>query len=217
MFISLLQSNPRMYIAWVVIVMFSICCHEYAHAYVALREGDSTAADAGHLTLNPMVQMGPMSLVLLCVIGIAWGAVPVSPYGLRRRCSSALISFAGPLANALLAVAASFLCAVVLALSGGANPMAQSFLFCLELAASLNIVLFIFNMLPIPPLDGWSVLRYFVPKVDEVNQEVRNGIMFIMIMLVFWFGFEVLWVIGNAVSSVLIMAFLLPLHLFTGS
>ena len=78
MFIQYISTDPVFYFGWIVLAAFSICCHEYAHAYVALRVGDDTAARDGHLTLNPLVQMGFQSMLMLVFFGIAWGAVPVS-------------------------------------------------------------------------------------------------------------------------------------------
>ena len=89
---------------WVVIVMFSICLHELAHAWVALKHGDDTAAQAGHLSLNPAIQMGPYSLILLAVLGLAWGAVPVDEGRMRSRASGAWVAVAGPLTNLALMV-----------------------------------------------------------------------------------------------------------------
>src|SRR5512137_2480723 len=103
-FVSSLAQDPFYFFSWVGIVAFSICFHEYAHASMALKRGDDTAAKLGHLTLNPMVQMGPMSIVMLLLIGIAWGAVPVNPGRLRTRADAALVSFAGPAANLLLSL-----------------------------------------------------------------------------------------------------------------
>ena len=91
-----------MYIMWVTVVMFSICLHEAAHAYVAMKQGDPTAANHGHLSLNPIKQMGTFSIIMLLLIGIAWGAVPVDPRRMRHKYSEALVSFAGPAANLLL-------------------------------------------------------------------------------------------------------------------
>jgi Zn-dependent protease len=72
MFIQQALTDPFLYFGWITFVVFSICCHEYAHAYTALRFGDDTAARNGHLTLNPLVQMGLQSLIVLALFGLAW-------------------------------------------------------------------------------------------------------------------------------------------------
>ncbi len=108
LFIFYMSESPAYYFSWVFSVMFSICVHEYAHAAMALHHGDDTASQRGHLTLNPLVQMGIRSLILLFVIGIAWGSVPVNLAKLRTRRSAAAVAFAGPLANLFLCVIFGF-------------------------------------------------------------------------------------------------------------
>ena len=130
-FLSLAKNNPTAFILIVVTLVFSISLHEYFHARCALWMGDSTAADAGHLTLNPFRQMGWISLVMLLVAGIAWGAVPVDPVRLRSRHSWGPLAtaLAGPAANLLLAVVAwclfGFLAALVPVARAPADPRAD--------------------------------------------------------------------------------------------
>ncbi len=179
LFVSMLSTDPATYVMWVVMVMFSICVHEYAHAWVALKEGDPTAANHGHLTLDPMVQMGMYSIVMLLVVGISWGAVPVNPHRMRRRYSHAIVSFAGPAANLILFVAFCFLLAVL------ARTGIETYDEMLTLGAVLNIFLFIFNMLPIPMLDGWTVFAYLFPKLERVSNDVKNGVTAFLFLLFF--------------------------------
>ena len=96
------------------IVIFSICCHEYAHAQIALWQGDSTAYENGHLTLNPFKQMGVISIITLLIIGISWGAVPVNPNRMKHKYSEALVAFAGPFTNLFLFFIFSIVSAVVM-------------------------------------------------------------------------------------------------------
>ena len=85
MFIKTLFEDPRTFATILLMVVFSISLHEFCHAYAALKMGDSTAADRGHLTMNPFRQMGWISLLMLVFIGIAWGQVPVNPENLTTR------------------------------------------------------------------------------------------------------------------------------------
>lgn len=119
MFIQHAVNNPAFYVSWVCVAAFSICVHEYAHAYTAVRYGDETPRE--HLTLNPFVQMGMMSMVMLVLLGIAWGAVPVDSRGTGSNRKDAMISFAGPLANLIL-------CAVFALLSRVAGLAGQELL-----------------------------------------------------------------------------------------
>ena len=168
LFLSNAWENPFYFCAWVLIVAFSICVHEYAHAAVALRLGDATAATEGHLTLNPFKQMGLNSLIALLAIGIAWGAVPVDPRLLRTRGRAAAVSFAGPAANFLLAAISALLWTIFVRfdLLDGAAGLPGRFLM---LAATANSTLFLFNLLPVPMLDGWSVFGMFFPRLLDIS------------------------------------------------
>ncbi|OGV37044.1 MAG: hypothetical protein A2X48_04330 [Lentisphaerae bacterium GWF2_49_21] len=188
MFIELLGSNPNFYFMCVLIVIFSVCCHEYMHARAALWQGDSTAADLGHLTLNPLKQMGAFPIIMLLIIGITWGQVPVNPSRMKHRYSDALVSFAGPFANLMLFLVFSIATAVVLVKYPQTVHLTSSSAFGALLlfyhAAMLNILLFIFNMLPIPILDGYNVFSFMFPGVHNINQELKNGMIAILFILV---------------------------------
>jgi Zn-dependent protease len=177
-FIQQLLDDPLTILPLVLLIMFSICTHEFAHAWVALKQGDSTAADAGHLTLNPMVQMGPLSIIVLLIAGIAWGQVPVRPQWMRHRYSHALVAFAGPATNMLIALVC-LLAAVVFLSRAGEIDKFSNFLL---LGAVMNVVLALFNLLPVPPLDGFTVASFFLPQLERTNTELRNAGMFIVLV-----------------------------------
>jgi len=208
LFIQTLFKDPVYGILWLIAVVFSICCHEYAHARVALWQGDSTAADEGHLTLNPLKQMGPMSLVMLLFLGLAWGAVPVSKGRMRHPYSDALVSFAGPGTNLLLALVSGILFSgcIIIFCDGGLSATAEMFrnhglggvlrlipegnipiLFFQQMTV-LNIALFILNMLPAPILDGWHIFNYFFPNKLNFNSEFAKGVILLIFFLVFFAG-----------------------------
>lgn len=198
-FISSLAVDPFYFLSWIGIVAFSICCHEYAHASMALRLGDDTAARLGHLSLNPLVQMGPVSLLMLLFIGIAWGSVPVNPGRLRTRADAAMVSFAGPAANLLLSLLFG---AVVAALSllGDASTSLVVRFFAYGCIA--NGVLFVFNMLPVPMFDGWSVFSLFVPGMREVDPQKAQNISLIVLAVVFITPVgSLIWGLGTALSG----------------
>lgn len=202
MFIKLLTEDPNFYFMAITLVAFSVCCHEYMHARVALWQGDDTAALQGHLTLNPLKQMGGMALIMLLIVGITWGQVPVNPARLRRRYSQMLVSLAGPATN--LALFGGF---VLTATIAGQFPETTAWAqgtasFC-QLGAMLNFVLFAFNLLPIPPLDGFTVFSYFFPGVFRLDSEFQRGAMFFLFALVF-FSFKFLWQAGAAVTGLTI-------------
>jgi Zn-dependent protease len=199
MFIQVLTQDPNMYFMWITLVVFSVCCHEYMHARTALWQGDDTAAQMGHLTLNPLKQMGPMAIVMLLLIGITWGQVPVDPHRMRRRYSRMLVSFSGPATNLMLFVGFVLLATVAIRLQGPKGAL----VFFSRLGASLNFVLFAFNLLPMPPLDGYTVFSYFFPRVFRLDTEFQKGVMVFLFILVF-FSFRWLWLAGSLATELAI-------------
>jgi Zn-dependent protease len=181
-FIEKLFTNPQVFFELSLIVVFSVCCHEFAHAWTALRQGDPTAAEAGHLTLNPMKQMGAMSLLMLALIGIAWGQVPVNPARMRHRWSHALVAFAGPAMNLLLCGLFALGCAVATRLNGTENAV-QFF----ALGTIMNMLLFILNIMPVPPLDGWTVVSGLFPNLSLEKSEFLKGMSLTLFILIFVF------------------------------
>ncbi|MDP6980260.1 MAG: site-2 protease family protein [Myxococcota bacterium] len=172
MFIDNLQHDPAYYITVVTTVTVSIVLHELGHGIAAIQQGDDTPIAAGHMTWNPLVHMGAMGLGLLLVVGVAFGSMPVSPRRFRSPYGEAIVAAAGPLVNATLALLALTLFAGLLSEGidpriGGANP--------LWILGLLNIVLFLFNMIPIAPLDGAAVLGNFVPAYHAFLTKPENG------------------------------------------
>ena len=180
MFLRLLWENPRIFASALFLVVFSVCCHEFMHAFVALKMGDDTAARCGHLTLNPLKQMGIFSLIMLLFIGIAWGQVPVNRANFRSRAGRVATYLAGPLTNLVLWLFLMILCLVT-----GMNSSNLFAVRMLAYGAMLNLVLFVFNLLPIPGLDGFNVLIEFFPGLFRRDSEVVRGAYFLMIVLLF--------------------------------
>jgi Zn-dependent protease len=183
------------------VLLFSLTFHEFAHAWTADRLGDPTARLLGRVSFNPIVHADPIGTVLfplLALIGnlpiIGWAKpVPVVISRLRRQRSDfVLVAAAGPASNLILAVAASVILTavpidpVVLEAPG----VAASIVTFLSLAISLNILLAVFNMLPIPPLDGGNVLSGLLPlKFAAVLDQVRPYGFLILYALLFTNGF----------------------------
>jgi len=183
MFIDVLRTDPVFYITWVVVVAFSVCMHEAAHAWVAATQGDTTAWRAGYLTLNPLKVMGVGSLVMLALVGIAWGAVPVNPRTMRRRYSPALVACAGPGANLALAITFAFLAAVVQKF--GTPEIRQTSAVLLTTGIGANCFLLIFNMLPFPVFDGWALYSWLLPQLRRVGAQAGNRASLIAILVIF--------------------------------
>lgn len=212
LFISRIGDDPFYVLSWMLIVTFSICVHEFAHAWMALRKGDDTAARLGHLSLNPLIQMGWGSLIMLALFGLAWGAVPVDVRNLHRRSDAAWVSLAGPLANLLLAVAFSFVFVVAALLPGQEAKLALDFFW---LAAKANAVLMVFNLLPIPMFDGWGVLEGWFPQLQRLDDSHRQNIGWIFLAVV-WMtpAGGLIWVLGTRVAAMLVGGWDVLAHLF---
>ncbi len=156
------------------ILLFSVIVHEVAHGWVALRCGDPTARDAGRLTLNPLPHIELFSTILLpalCLISrlgffiASARPVPVNPQLLRGGERDHLkVTLAGPFSNFLLALAAALLALLAAALNREADSATLAAgIVLLNSAVAINLILFNFNLLPLPPLDGSWVLFHFLP------------------------------------------------------
>lgn len=179
------------------ILIFSAILHEVAHGYVADKLGDPTARLMGRLTLNPQKHIDPMmsiALPLLLILSgspVIFGAakpVPVDPFNLREgRKDVAIVSLAGPLTNIILAVIAAILFKIV---SVNANALSLYIASLLELVVRLNLLLAIFNLLPIPPLDGSKVFSLLLSEKDAQTYLSLGTIGFFAIFfLLFFTGF----------------------------
>lgn len=183
MFIEYLFQDPFFYFSWVLIVMFSVSFHEYAHARAAYAAGDTTAWFLGHFSLNPWVQMGPQSLAMLALFGIGWGAVPVSRVQLSSSKVRAQVAFAGPCSNLLLVLVFSAITAAVEVWW----PMTRASALArfVTIGGHANAMLFIFNMLPVPVLDGWEVYSLLFPAMRRVSLTEAQRWSWVAILLIF--------------------------------
>ena len=188
--------DTRMFLMITLVVVFSICLHEFFHAWTALKFGDTTAADRGHLTLNPLKQMGPMSMIMFLLLGFAWGAVPVNPAVLRarNRHAPAIVALAGPATNFGLFLIGffffGFLATRIWNLIENEAAGETVLLFFLMLGV-YNLFLGIFNLLPIPGLDGWNALTEYVPRLRNVHSEFAKGVTIFLIFLLFFLADDI--------------------------
>ena len=194
----LLNLSPFEMLSWVVGFFVALTVHEMAHAAAADYLGDPTAKWAGRVSLNPLRHLDPLGTVMLLFAGFGWGKpVPVNSGNFaNRRAGEILTSLAGPLAN--------FVVALALAIPHNLlEPGSTGFLF-VEYVMFVNIVIMVFNLLPIPPLDGGGVVVNFLPP-RWAEKYQRNGpiVLFGLIAFGFVFDFNVLWeILGRLVSIV---------------
>jgi Zn-dependent protease len=190
-------------IVLIVAILISMAIHEASHAYVGLKLGDDTAAEAGRISLNPLRHIDPFATVLLPIITLivfhapilAAKPVPFNPTRVKfDEFGAAMIAFAGPLSNLLLAIIAAFI--------GHSLPI-DSFAFsAISTFIILNVSLFVFNLVPIPPLDGSRVLYAFAPEpVQRFFEQIEPIGLFIIFGLILFGGFSNLLV--DIIQSVL--------------
>ena len=186
-FFTTLFTDPLYFVIVVLAVGLSVCIHEFCHAYAALKMGDPTAAQMGHLTLNPLKQMGWFSLIMLLMLGFCWGAVPVNSNNLTRK-GRIMVSLAGPGANLLLFGVGIAVGLITFKFIEWRVVFASALIF-----AQLNLVLFCINIMPVPGFDGGQVLMEFIPRGKLYASEVGKGFM-IGAMLLLFYCVDYIWV-----------------------
>jgi Zn-dependent protease len=159
-----LRDDPLQFVVFLIAVIAAIAFHEFSHAAVATLQGDNTARSQGRLTLNPITHLDPLGSIAIVLAGFGWGRpVPVTPSNLRnRRFGGIMVGLAGPVSNFALALAA--VVAVRLAYPFADTTFDVPFsLRLLSMLVTMNVILGVFNLLPIPPLDGSSLLSLVLP------------------------------------------------------
>lgn len=173
-------------VATLLAVLMAITFHETAHGYVAYRLGDPTAKNQGRLTLNPIAHLDPIGALMMFVFGFGWAKpVPVNPFYFEgdRTKGMMLVSVAGPLTNLIISFAAYFIY-----VAGGGFAAVPFLSIFLSTTVTLNIYLAVFNLIPIPPLDGSKILAGLLPKTTAykfLNTVERYGFLILMLLILF--------------------------------
>jgi Zn-dependent protease len=181
---SLLTQQPLLFIIWLIAFLIALSVHEFSHAAMGTWLGDQTARRLGRLTLNPAAHVDLIGLFAVIFIGFGWGKpVPFNPYNLRwPKWGSTAVAAAGPLSNLVLAIV-SVLLFVNLEPHLGQNNLLLLFLY---LSSRLNIALMVFNLIPLPPLDGSKALLAVLshPKYAAMRQFIEMQGPSVLLMLI---------------------------------
>lgn len=164
-----------LFVLVLIALVLSLCLHEFGHALAAKLYGDDTAQKAGRLTLNPLPHIDPLGLLMVVLIGFGYAKpVPTDPRKFSSRSGDVVVSAAGPAMNLVLAVASINL--YLLGLHAGISTLAQpgpQFFFVY--LAQINLLLMLFNLIPIGALDGHYILPYFLPAPLAMRYRYYNA------------------------------------------
>lgn len=166
----------------IISLLVAFTVHEFAHAYTAYKFGDNTAKDQGRLTLNPVHHLDPIGTIFILIAGFGWARpVPVNRRNFANpKLAGVLVSLAGPLSNFLIAFVATGL----LFFTIGSAP--AFFVQLLNMMIWLNVLLFVFNLLPFPPLDGYRIIEDLVPpymRAKMTHYEQYGVLIFLLLVL----------------------------------
>jgi Zn-dependent protease len=182
--IEILFSDPISFLIIAIAIIFSLSIHEYFHAWVAYFLGDPTSKDMGRLTINPLAHLDPFGTLLIFLVGFGWGKpVPINPMNFKnQKLGAVLVGIAGPFANFSLALVMS----LIFRFFTFSNIFFGSFL---SLFIWLNLALGIFNLIPIPPLDGSHIILALASEKVR-SFLIRNSLLLIIILifLIYRFG-----------------------------
>ena len=183
--ISYLFSNPLLFIIYLSSLLVAITIHEFSHAWAADYLGDPTPRLQGRLKLNPLVHIDTMGMVFLLLLGFGWGKpVQFDPYNLKDpRRDAAWISIAGPSSNFILAIILSLLLKLFIILQLDMLTIIGSLIFVPMIR--MNIMLGVFNLLPIHPMDGFKIVEGILPeeKAQEWKGLQRYGMIFLILLI----------------------------------
>ncbi len=203
----LYRGEYELFILLLIALIVSLTFHEFGHAWSAKQFGDDTAERAGRLTLNPVAHIDPMGLIMVMMVGFGYAKpVPTNPRNFNSPWASPAVAFAGPGMNLLLAVITVNL--YVLGLKSGIAFLAQpgpQFFF--PFLVKINLLLMLFNLIPLGALDGHYILAHFLPrdvsyKYLRFNYQYGNMVLFSLIVLSV-LGLPIFRVLMNLAGSIL--------------
>lgn len=185
--LSLLNGNAAYALIFITALLIALTIHEFAHALVATRLGDPTAKLEGRLTLNPIAHLDPVGTIFLLLVGFGWGKpVPINPGYFKKKSDEIKVALAGIVSNFILATILVIPLRTLLASGTGADS--SLLVVFLSLTVLMNIVLAVFNILPIPPLDGSHIVEYFLSDEAKYQYQLAGPYLLIGFIAFDYFG-----------------------------
>jgi len=211
--LNTLQTDPQAGIILIIALVFSLSFHEFAHAYIAYRLGDNTAAYQGRLTLNPLAHLDPIGSLMLLFVGFGYAKpVPVNPVNLNNpRLDMMKVAFAGPASNLILCVSGCIVMRLIgvenlIEMKGYKLNSTGNMLYTFSV---INMILAIFNMIPIHPLDGGQIFGGYLDKFNpNLSYKLRvygPNILFAIIFIGLFTGVSLLGVIFQPFIKLVIL------------
>lgn len=190
MFGTTLLQDPIYFFLWALAIVLGISVHEFSHALLAYWQGDRTAEDAGRLTLNPLKHIDIFGFLMFLFVGFGWAKpTPFNPYNLKfKRFGPVFVALAGPIANVLFAVVIALVLRALDAFTTlSVDNLMVMFFFLL---VQVNLIMAIFNLIPVPPLDGSKVLYAFIIEKhpNAVIWLERYGMFLLLALVIFFDG-----------------------------
>ena len=200
--LSLLSDQPLVFFVTIIIFILALSIHEFSHAYAGYLMGDTTAERQGRLTLNPLAHIDPLGFIALLTIGFGWAKpVPYNPYNLRyAHWGPLLVALAGPGSNLLMGIVSALLVPIFASSLGSQNLL----VFFLLHFSYLNFGLMLFNLIPVPPLDGSQILLFALSdyRYRAIRERIeRQGPMLMMglVILTMFLGLPIFnWISRGA-------------------
>ena len=187
-------------------VIIAITFHEFAHAWTAYRLGDDTPKYQGRLNLNPLSHIDPIGLIMLIVAHFGWGKpVQINPNNFRGKyslsASEAIVSVAGPVMNFIVAIVFAIIYMLIIKFAGiqfALTSMGNVLVSVIQYTIIVNVGLGVFNLIPLPPLDGSKILMHFLPYNAKVWFEEKSQIFYIVFLVLFITG-----IAGKIISPII--------------
>ena len=200
-FVPLLLSVPP--------ILLALSFHEYAHGWMAYRLGDPTAKHEGRLTMNPLAHLDPLGTMMIIIVHFGWAKpVPVNPMNLKDPKKDMLwIALAGPVSNVIMAAGLGLILRIMIGMGMRVDgSFLGYFQYMLYFAVMINLVLAIFNMIPIPPLDGSKILFGLLPTEYEESylrfQQIGPMVLLGLVVINSYFGIPIFSVLITPFVSV---------------